>query len=151
MASFSTKLLHFQTSDCYDNGIEGGCTMKKLLSFALLLVGLSINAGDHLSYTLKNDSNEPVTFILRFRAKHIAKGEGMLMDRWQHTIEPGKSHLVKHDKMDEMSLTVQKGRRKMHKNGMIHFDEGDIIIDNIKPENGKTFTILPNDTLEISR
>src|SRR5579872_5198311 len=130
---------------------KGGISMKKLFGLLLILVGAAIQAGDHLSYTLKNDSDKPVTFILSFRAKHVYKGQGIRMDRWQQTIEPGKSHKVKHDTMDEMSLAVQKGRREMHKNGMTHFNEGEIIIDNIQPEDGKTFTILPDNTLEISR
>lgn len=115
--------------------------MKKLLGL-LLLFGLHIQAEDRLSYTLKNDAKEPITFTLRFRAQYVNRKERVykpiLMSKWQKTVLPGKQERVKHEKLSDMDLMIQD-------------QNGEIIIDNIRPEHGAIFTIYPDYTLKISR
>ena len=116
--------------------------MKKLLGLLLVFCGLSIHAEDHLSYTLKNDAKEPITFTLRFAVKNVRgkeyKKAMIVMNKWQKTVQPGKQEKVKHEQLDDMNLMIQD-------------QNGEIIIDNIKPEHNATFTIMPDYTLRISR
>lgn len=115
--------------------------MKKLLGL-LLAFCLNMQAEDRLSYTLKNDTKEPITFTLRFRAQYVNRKERVykpiLMNKWQKVVLPGKQERIKHEKLNDMDLVIQD-------------QNGEIIIDNIKPERRAIFTIYPDYTLKISQ